>query len=249
MKAMVLAAGLGTRLRPLTNTQPKAMVEVAGKPLLEHTIQRLIRFGYTEIIVNVHHFADQIIDFLQKKQNFGIRIEISDERERLLDTGGALWKARWFLEGEEPFLLCNTDILTSLDLHQFRAHHIQKGGVVTLATRKRSTSRYLIFDQEDQLHGWTNIKTGELKLARLEQNHLELRGFSGYHFIEPSLLAELPQEEAFSIIPFYLDAAKKHALYSYPHDSDIWIDVGKPEELAKGAEFLAQIHESNKGIS
>ena len=165
MKAMILAAGLGTRLRPLTNDRPKAMVRIQGIPMLEIVIRRLQFFGIREFIINTHHFADQITDFLKDKDNFGATIHISHEIEEPLETGGALKKAaRYFADGA-PFLLCNTDILTTLDFYQFFQYHQKSKAMATLATRQRPTSRYLIFDEKNTLSGWTNIKTGALKLS------------------------------------------------------------------------------------
>ncbi len=241
MKAMILAAGLGTRLRPLTNSRPKALVEVEGVPLLEIAIRRLKYFGVEEIIVNVHHFGAQIIEFLRKHHHFDIRIEVSDERDQLLNTGGGLKKAAWFFDDDAPFLLTNTDILSNLDLRHFYQHHVESGAMVTLAVRRRETSRYLIFNTQQQLHGWVNIKTGEMIASRPHVGPLQLRAFSGFHIISPELFDWMPDEKAFSIIDTYLDAAAANDIRAYPHDDDLWLDVGKPDALKKGAMLLQKL--------
>jgi NDP-sugar pyrophosphorylase family protein len=237
MQAMILAAGLGTRLRPLTNSKPKAMVEVDGIPLLEITIRRLIKYGFDDIIINVHHFADQVIDFLKKKNNFGVSISISDECDQILETGGGLKKARPFFK-TEPFLLCNTDVITNIDFKKMYEAHLSKEGLVTVATRQRSTSRYFIFDDKQILHGWTNIKTGDVKMSRAKKGHLVLRAFSGVHIISPEIFDLMSQDGKFSIIDVYLKAAEDHLIFSYEHDEDIWVDVGKKESLDAAQELV-----------
>lgn len=240
MQAMILAAGLGTRLRPLTNYKPKALVEIEGIPLLEITIRRLIKYGFDDIIINVHHFAEQIIRFLEQKNNFGIRITISDEQDGILETGGGLKKAQLFFK-EEAFLLCNTDIITNIDLQKMYAQHVAQGALITLATRQRQTSRYLIFDEHQRLCGWQNIKTGVVKMNRAVAGILQLRAFSGLHIIHPNIFKLMTRNGKFSIIDTYLDLAKEQVIHSYPHDEDIWMDVGKPEELAAAKEVLVDI--------
>lgn len=237
---MILAAGLGTRLRPLTNNLPKAMVKVDDMPLLEIAIRRLIHYGFDDIIINVHHFAEQIIRFLEQQGNFGINIAISDERDQILETGGGLKKASAFF-GDAPFLLCNTDIITNIDLKKMYDAHCQLKALASLATRHRSTSRYLIFDENRLLHGWQNIKTGEVKMCRAKQGKLQLRAFSGIHIISPQIFGMMTEEGKFSIIDTYLRLAGEHAIYSYPHDEDIWIDVGKPEELEMARGITAKV--------
>ena len=165
MKAMIFAAGLGTRLRPLTDHMPKALVPVAGKPMLERVILRLKEAGFNEITVNIHHFGEQIIDFLRAHDNFGTEIHISDERGMLLDTGGGIKKARPFLDGQEPFLVHNADILTDIDLAGLYRHHLESDAESTLLVSERKTSRYLLFDDDYHLHGWINKSTGEVKPA------------------------------------------------------------------------------------
>jgi NDP-sugar pyrophosphorylase family protein len=235
MRAIIFAAGLGTRLQPLTNTRPKALVEINGTPLLEIAIRRLKNFGIRKIIINIHHFGQMITDFLEANNNFGVHIEISDERDLLLDTGGALKKASWFLK-EGNFLIYNADVLTNLDLNAFYETHCRSKGLATLAVRKRESSRYLQFDQEQKLCGWTNIKTGEVKTARISDT-LSNWAFSGIHILHPDIFDLMPDKEKFSIIDVYLKAAEKFDVMAYPHDDDRWLDVGKPDAL-KTAEAL-----------
>ncbi len=238
---MIFAAGLGTRLRPLTNDRPKALVPVNGLPLLEIAIRRLRRAGLRELIVNVHHFAHQIVDFLARNDHFGLAITISDEREQLLDTGGGLRKAAWFFEDGAPFLLVNADVITDLDFKAFYEYHRRKGGLATLAVRQRVSSRYLLFDESLRLCGWRNEKTGETKTARPAATTLTPWGFSGLQVIDPALFARFPDQPVFSIIDLYLDAARDDAIFAYPHDDSIWIDVGKPEALARAGDLLPRI--------
>ncbi len=253
MKALLFAAGLGTRLRPLTNDRPKALVEVNGVALLEVAIRRLIAAGCQEIIVNVHHFAEQVIDFIEKNGQFGIRIAISDEREQLLDTGGGLKKAAWFFDDGQPFLVVNADVLTDMDLARFYQNHLESGALATLAVRQRSTSRYFLFDEKMRLSGWRNAKTGEEKLVMgnpplvagmyppaypIPQTAYRQYAFSGIHAVSPAIFDWMPGEDVFSIIDVYLNAASSGQIVGFDHSKDAWLDVGKPEALAAAAEFL-----------
>lgn len=245
MKAMILAAGLGTRLRPLTNDRPKAMVRIQGIPLLEIVIRRLQYFGIREFIINTHHFANQITDFLKEQDNFGVKIHISHEAEAPLETGGALKKAASFFSDGDPFLLCNTDILTTLDFYQFFQYHKKNKAIATLATRQRSTSRYLIFDEKNTLSGWTNIKTGELKMARPVAGRFQLRAFSGLHVIDPALFQFFSKADRFSIIDTYLLAAQKSIIKCYPDEESVWLDVGKTPAIEAAGKLLGQVLENN----
>jgi len=232
MKAMIFAAGLGTRLRPFTNDKPKALVPVAGMPLLEYTIRRLRTAGVRELVVNVHHFADKVEAFLNRKHHFGLNIHISDEREQLLNTGGGLKAAAHWLQ-DSPFLLLNTDIVSNIDLLALHRAHLRSGALATLATRDRDTSRYLLFDASGQLCGWKNLKTGARKKVRAS-DVLQPRAFSGIQVVSPAIFAYMSAEESvFSIIDTYLRAAASERILSYPHDTDIWLDVGKPDQLLK----------------
>ena len=224
MKAMILAAGLGTRLRPLTDTRPKALVELAGRTLLEIALARLRDSGVSDVIVNVHHFADMIVDYLKAHGNFGMRIEISRE-DVLLDTGGGLKKAAWFFEGsDEPFILHNVDVISTIDLHRMIQFHAGHRALATLAVKDRDTSRYLLFDERLQLCG--RSATRDPKFASL--------GFSGIHVISPRLLSMITEEGVFSVITSYLNlAARGEKILAFRADEYSWRDVGRLEELGK----------------
>lgn len=238
MKAMVLAAGLGTRLRPLTNDRPKALVEVAGKTLLELTLGRLRSFGVSEVIINVHHFADMVVDYLKTHQNFGMRIAISRE-DVLLDTGGGLKKAAWFfLEDKDPFLLHNVDVLSTIDLARMVAFHQQQQALATLAVQDRHTSRYLLFDSNGHLCGRRAGQDGPLELVR-PAHHVDAFAFAGIHVISPRLLPLLTEDGAFSIITSYLRlAASSKKISAFRADEYQWRDLGKLENIAKAAQDL-----------
>jgi len=235
MKAMVLAAGLGTRLRPMTDSLPKALVEVSGRTLLEITLTRLREFGVDEVIVNVHHFADMVVDYLKSKNNFGIRIEISRE-EVLLDTGGGLRKAAWFFLDDpnrldEPFVLHNVDVISSIDLHRMVAFHTQNQALATLAVKNRETSRYLLFDEEHQLCGRRSKPDMKTELVYPAENPQAV-AFSGIHVISPRLLPRIAEQGVFSIINSYLNlAAHGGKILAFPADQYFWRDLGRPEHL------------------
>ncbi|HVN19946.1 MAG TPA: nucleotidyltransferase family protein [Dongiaceae bacterium] len=235
MKAMVLAAGLGTRLRPLTDNRPKALVEVAGHTLLEITLRRLASFGIREVIVNVHHFADTIVDYL-KRNNFGMRLEISREDDLLLDTGGGLKKAAWFFLQEpatrEPFLVHNVDVISTIDLSRMLQSHEEHNALATLAVQDRKTSRYLLFDDQNQLCGRQTGKN-EPEMVHAVQSASPL-AFCGVHVISPELLDEMSEEGAFSIITTYLRlAGKGRAIRAFRADEYYWRDLGKPDNITQ----------------
>lgn len=242
MKAMILAAGLGTRLRPLTNTTPKALVEVNGLTLLEMVIQQLKFYGFHEIIINVFHFAEQIIEFLQEKKNFGIDIRISYERGELLDTGGGIKNASWFFDDGAPFLVHNVDIISDLDLRQMYETHLHSQALATLAVSNRQSSRYLLFNRENTLCGWKNTSTGEIKIARATpETELTPLAFSCIHVIQPVIFDLLPEQKVFSIIDAYLHLAAHHKIAAFKHDHSLWVDLGRKEHLAKAGEILRQM--------
>ena len=239
MKAMIFAAGLGTRLRPLTDDRPKALVTVAGRTLLELTLSRLRAFGVNEVILNVHHFADMIVDYLEANQNFGMRIEISRE-DVLLDTGGGLKKVAWFfLEGsgpkDEPFIVHNVDVLSTVDLAQMVRFHNEHNALVTLAVQQRDTSRQLLFNEQGQLCG-RRIGPGpgaepEWALPAQQVNSL---AFCGIHVLSPRIFADLPEEGAFSIIPAYLRlASNSEKILAFRADEYYWRDLGRPENITQ----------------
>lgn len=240
---MIFAAGLGTRLKPITDTCPKALVKVGGKPMLQHTIEHLKLHGVTEIIVNVHYLGQQIIDFLQQQNNFGISISISDETATVLETGGGLWNARNFFNDQHPFLVCNADVLTNIDLQKFYNKHITSNAIATLAVRNRSSSRYLLFDEKEILCGWRNIKKMEEKIPRTDQfGKLQELAFSGYQILSSEIFKTCKRAGVFSMIDWYLDICAMHRIQAYLHNEDIWIDVGSPEQLAQANQHFNSIH-------
>ena len=238
MKAMVLAAGLGTRLRPLTDNRPKALVEVGGRTLLEITLTRLQKFGVHEVIINLHHFADMVIEFLKSKDNFGMRIEISRE-DVLLDTGGGLKKAAYFFlagSGDEPFILHNVDVISTIDLHRMEQVHSRNQALATLAVQDRDTSRYLLFDEGLQLCGRRLGRDGKPEIVRTSEP-LQALAFSGIHVISPRLLAMMSEAGAFSIIDTYLHlAAQREKIFGFRADEYYWRDLGKPGQVIAAAE-------------
>jgi len=249
MKAMIFAAGLGTRLRPLTDDRPKALVEINGRTLLEITLSALHTFGVREVIVNVHHFADMVVDYLKKSHNFGMTIEISRE-DVLLDTGGGLKKAAHFFVGdssrlEEPFIVHNVDVLSTIDLQRMVQFHDEHRALATLAVQDRETSRYLLFDDklfdgQLQLCGRRSGNDQDAELVRpCQQTHA--LAFSGIHVISPRFLAMMTEEGAFSIITSYLRlAAQAEKILAFRADDYYWRDVGNPQNLAQAAQDLKQ---------
>ncbi|WP_333697315.1 nucleotidyltransferase family protein [Bacteroides congonensis] len=244
MKAMIFAAGLGSRLKPLTDSLPKALVPIAGRPMLEHVILKLKASGFTEIVINIHHFGEQILDFLKTNDNFGLTIHISDERDLLLDTGGGVKKARTFFENSnEPFLIHNVDILSDIDLKELYDYHLQNGGVATLLASQRKTSRYLLFDAEKKLCGWINKDTGQVKPGgfRYDEFLYQEYAFSGIHVLSPVIFQWMDTplwEGKFSIMDFYLATCRQTDFLGYLSDGLHLIDIGKPETLAKAEEFV-----------
>jgi len=233
---MIFAAGLGTRLKPFTENHPKALAVVNNKPLLQRNIEYLKGYGINEFVINVHHFPDQIIAFLKEHNNFGCTIHLSDETDALLETGGGLKKASPFLKGNSPFLVMNVDMLTNLSVAKIIDYHHTHNAVATLAVTQRETSRYFLFNANNELCGWKNTKTGEVKIKK-EETNLTPKAFSGIHIIEPALLDLIHQEGKFSMVDVYLDLCQSHTIIGFDHTSDILLDVGKPESI-KQAEAL-----------
>lgn len=232
MKAMILAAGMGTRLKPFTDKHPKALASVNGKTLLERNIMYLNKYGVEEIVINVHHFSNQVTDFLTSNKNFGINIKISDESNEVLETGGGLKKAgKFFTDESTPFILMNVDVLTDLDLEDMLDFHNGSKAFVTLAVTQRNTSRYFLFDDVDRLCGWKNIKTHEQKISRSAQEFFP-KAFSGIHIISPEIFSELNIEGKFSIVDVYLSLADTKKILGYDHTHTKFIDVGKPGSIA-----------------
>ena len=238
MKAMVLAAGLGTRLRPLTDTRPKALVEVGGRTLLEITLSRLRSFGIREVIINVHHFAEMIVDYLQANSGFGLQFEMSRE-DVLLDTGGGLKKAGWFFaDSADPFVLHNVDVLTNIDLAQMVQSHVRNRAVATLAMIQRETSRYLLFDDEGSLCGRRHRDRTELVRECSGVEHL---AFCGVHVISPRLLPMLTEDGPFSIVDAYLRlAATDGKIQAFRSDHYYWRDLGRIESIEQAEQDLHQ---------
>lgn len=234
---MIFAAGIGSRLKPFTDTKPKALLPVQGKPLLQHNIERLIQFGVRDFVINVHHFADQIIEFLQKKNYFGVNIKISDERDELLDTGGGLEKAKFLLEGKDPIILQNADVITDISYQEMLRFHIENNAIATLAVQGRQSSRYLRFNMANELCGWENVKTGEEIESKKETQFLKL-AFSGVHVISQDFLQHINMQGSYGIVKIYLELAKVYKILGYKHDQNYWFDVGTPEKLADLNEFL-----------
>lgn len=242
MRAMVLAAGLGTRLRPLTNDRPKALVEMDGKTLLEITLTRLASFGVREVIINVHHFADMVVEYLKAHGNFGLELEVSREDDLLLDTGGGLKKAAWFFlkdaaRLDEPFLLHNVDVVSTIDLRRLAEFQCERGALATLAVQQRESSRQLLFGPDDELAGrWINGRDPEF--VRPIPN-LKAFAFSGIHAISPRLLPKLTEEGVFSIIESYLRlAGEGERIVAFRADEYRWRDLGRIEDLRQAEQEL-----------
>lgn len=241
MKAMILAAGLGTRLKPWTDHHPKALALVNGKSLLQRNVEYLQQFGIREVLVNVHHFADQIIDTIQLNKGWGSDITISDETEEVLETGGGLKKAAWYFSREESFVLMNADILTDLKLDAMIAKHQQNKPLATLAISERNTSRYFLFNELGHLKGWRNVNTGEEKPVEISLRvaNLKQMAFSGIHVIQSSLFSLIRREGKFSMVDVYLDLCNEHVISGYDHTGAILVDVGKPESILKAEQIFA----------
>ncbi len=240
MKAFLLAAGLGTRLKPFTDHHPKALASVNGRSLLEINIRNLQRIGVFDIVVNVHHFAGQIIETLQKNDGFGSRFEISDERETVLETGGGLLKARPFLENDPAFLVMNVDILSNIDLQQLIRNHTQSRSMATLAIMQRDSSRRFLFDEEMQLSGWKNFRTGAERLVpSTSEKALFPFAFSGIQVLHQEIFRHIRLQGKFSLVDLYLDLAGFQKVTGYDHTGDLLVDVGRPESLEKAAQLFS----------
>ncbi len=244
MKAMILAAGLGTRLRPLTENRPKALVEVAGRTMLELTLSRLRAFGISEVIINVHHFADMVVEYLKTNGNFGMRIEVSREKS-LLDTGGGLKQAAWFFnEGSsasgEPFIVHNVDVLSTIDFRRMVEFHNEHQALATLAVQSRESSRYLLFDEQLRLCGRRTGGADNMKLVRTDRRAQAL-AFCGIQVVSPRFLTMMTREDTFSIIDCYLQvAARDEAIVAFRADKWYWRDMGTPDSLVQAAHDLKQ---------
>lgn len=235
---MIFAAGLGTRLKPWTDAHPKALAQVNGKALLQRNIEYLKSFGVQEFIINVHHFAEQVMDFLTLHNNFNCGITISHEKEEPLETGGGLKKAGWFFEEDRPFIVMNADILTDLDLNQMQVFHSRHQSLATVAVTNRVTSRNFLLNAESRLCGWQNNATGEQRIALLMPN-LVPRAFSGIHIMNPDIFPVLTEEGKFSLVDAYLRLAISYPIFGFDHSGDKFVDVGKPESITKAEALFA----------
>jgi NDP-sugar pyrophosphorylase family protein len=236
MKALIFAAGKGSRLKPFTDHHPKALALVNEVPLLERNIKYLQSFGINDFVINIFHFGEQIVEFLKKNGNFGAKIEISDEKEELLETGGGLVFARKFLDFDEDFLIMNADILTDLDLNSFISHHKERKDFATLAVSDRVSSRKLLFNEDLILRGWLNVQTGEQRLAEFNKGFKPL-AFSGIHCINPRIFDKIKRKGNFSIMEEYLDLMHTEEIHGYQHDAHL-IDVGRPESVTKAEKIF-----------
>jgi NDP-sugar pyrophosphorylase family protein len=238
--AMILAAGLGSRLKPWTDYHPKALAIVNGKSLLQRNIEYLQSFGIINVVVNVHHFASQIIDAIKENKGWGSNVTISDETEEVLETGGGLIKAKDKLQTSENFVLMNCDILTNLNLDNFYTYHLENKAIATVAVAQRESSRNLLFNQNLELVGWRNNITGEEKIPnkKLSFDNVMPYAFSGVHILSNTIFDAIPFTGKFSMIDVYLHLCKQHIVKAYNHTNDLVLDVGKPEAIAKAEEMF-----------
>lgn len=245
MKAFLLAAGLGTRLKPFTDHHPKALAKVNGRTLLEWNIKKLQQFDINEFIINIHHFGEQIVDYLKENDGFGSRYHISDETDELLDTGGALLHAKKLLEPVDHILMMNVDILSNIDLKAFIQFHLIHNHIATLAVQNRNSSRKLVFELNEQeeyvLRGWKNTQTGETKPQgqNFDAEQFTAFSFSGIQLLNGAFLDEITHRGKFSIIDTYLDVIQRKSIIAYDHSGDILIDAGKPENLIEAEKIFS----------
>lgn len=241
MKAMIFAAGIGSRLKPLTDKMPKALAPINGKPMLEHVLLKLKATGFFDIVINIHHFGEQIIRFLESNDNFKMNIVISDERDYLMDTGGGIKHAFPSLKGDEPFLVHNVDILSNIDLKAMYQYHLETDSLATLLVSNRPSTRQLFFDKNKNLCGWRNNETGEVKPAYpyIDCSKLSEFAFGGVHVISPKIFEYMDEWTGkFSIINFYLSICPKAPIRCYTTDGLELMDIGKPEALAEAGEWI-----------
>jgi MurNAc alpha-1-phosphate uridylyltransferase len=238
MKAMILAAGLGTRLKPFTDKHPKALAIVNGKTILQRNIEYLASFGIKDVIVNVHHFADQIVDLIKHNDGFASSITVSDETKEVLETGGGLMRAKEFFDDNRPFVLLNVDILTNMNIDKMIDHHTSSKALATLCVSQRKTSRYFLFDENNNLCGWRNVNVNQETIVRPANNYFE-KAFWGIHVISPQIFELVKQEGKFSIVDVYMDLCKTHTITAFDDADSKFIDVGKPESIALAEAMFA----------
>lgn len=231
MKAMIFAAGIGTRLIPFTDKYPKALLPLRNKPILEYIIQYLKLHGIEEIIINVHHHSQQILDFLKEHHNFNIRIEISDETDALLNTGGGLKKASWFFDSKEPFFLLTCDVLTNLNLQDFYRYHKKKNSLVSLWVKGRATSRVLLFDESYHLCGWENKETSASQFVKNHNHYAKKIAFGTIHLIDPKLFSLIEEKGPFSIISLYMRLAERYPIIGYENNTPLWMEFGRIKKI------------------
>lgn len=235
---MILAAGLGTRLKPFTDMHPKALAIVNDRTILQRNIEYLASFGIKDVIVNLHHFANQIVDSIKANNGFGSSITFSDETNEVLETGGGIKKAAWFFEkDEDPFVIMNVDILTNMNLKEMILQHRKNNPLATLAVTSRKTSRYFLFDEKNYLCGWKNEKTGDQKISRNSGKYFQ-KAFSGIHVISPKIFPLIKMRGKFSMVDVYLELAKTQVITAFDHSNSKFIDVGKPESILKAEEMF-----------
>jgi len=238
MKAMILAAGLGTRLKPLTDERPKALVEVAGKPMLQWALEKMSAAGIHEIVINIHHYPDQILDFLAKNNNFGLHIDISDERDSLLDSGGGIKKASAFLAGHS-FVVYNVDVISDIDIRAMAEAHHQSHALASLAVRPRETSRYLLFDEKLRLRAWQNTKSGEYSGETASPGQaFRALAFSGISIFSPEIFEHMTESGPFPLVGMLLRLAPRHLIRAYIHPEGYWFDLGSPANIEKAKSFF-----------
>ena len=239
MKAMILAAGLGSRLKPLTDNCPKVLLKAGPYTLLQFAILKLRSYGYNQLIINVHHHAQMVKDYLAGNDNFGRNIAISDPTDKLIDTGGALQKASCFFVDGNPFLVSKADLVSNINLNAYMASHIQSQAMASLSVRNRPASRYLLFDSEMNLCGWENPSTAEKRIARNSES-MQPMAFSGIHAVNPEIFSHM-SDGKFSIIDTYLNLASDHQIKGITDTSNLWADAGKPHSLLEASEIAARI--------
>jgi len=243
MKAMILAAGLGTRLRPITNTIPKALVKINSISMLGIIIQRMKYFGFNEIIINLHYLPEKIISYLEEKKYFGINICFTHEKDKLLDTGGGIKHARQFLDKGEPFLVHNVDVISNIDLGKIYKYHLDHDALATLAVKNKGSERSLLFDHLWQLSGWENSDTGENMIINEKRaNGLRRIGFCGIHVISPEIFDLMQKDHVFSIINTYMDLASDHKIIGFNAEKNLWIDIGSHDQLEAARKIPPQAY-------
>jgi len=240
MKAMIFAAGLGKRLGEITKEIPKALIEIGGKSILKIAVENLAGRGFDDIVVNIHHFADQVENEIELLRKEGFHISVSDERDQLLETGGGLFKARWFFD-QRPFLLYNTDIITDLDINAFYRFHIEKKGLATLAVKKREDNRFFLVDRQGLMKGWCNKATGEEIIAGERTEKFSEMAFSGIHVANP-VIFDYMDEGIYSMTTLYLRLAADHKIQTFSHDEGFWIDIGTSDSLEKARKYYRKDH-------